>query len=109
VLLRLGAIIAQAEGAGALARRAQRAATKQLNPKAAQRLRAQPLAAASRVNARNAALTIATEGLRWVAGSDGGELAGLEQKIDLPAIYRAQGGLLSDMAVVADALYGRKR
>jgi hypothetical protein len=44
-----------------------------------------------------------------VAGSDGGELAGLEQKIDLPAIYRAQGGLLSDMAVVADALYGRKR
>src|ERR1039458_8857017 len=66
VLMRLGALIAQAEGAAAVARRAQRAATKQLNLKAARRLRAEPLAAASRVNARNVALTIATEAVRWV-------------------------------------------
>ena len=40
ILLRLGALIAQAEGAAALARRAQRAADKQLHPKASRRLRA---------------------------------------------------------------------
>src|SRR4051812_32969266 len=44
VLLRLGALIAQAEGAAALARRAQRAADKQLHPKAAKTFRAAALA-----------------------------------------------------------------
>ena len=52
MLLRLGELIAQAEGAAALARRAQRAAVKQLNPKAARGLRADALAAVSRVFAR---------------------------------------------------------
>ena len=108
ILLRLGALIALAEGAGALATRAQRAETKQLHPKASKRLRADALAAASRVNARGAALTIATDGLRWVAGADGGELGGLEQRLDLPSIYRAQGGLLADLQTVAVAIYGRK-
>ena len=69
--MRLGALIAQAEGAAALARRAQRAADKQLNPKGSRRLRAGALAAASRVYARGAALAVATEGVRWVAGADG--------------------------------------
>jgi alkylation response protein AidB-like acyl-CoA dehydrogenase len=109
ILLRLGALIAQAEGAGALARRAQRAATKELHPKAARGLRPKALAAASRVNARGAALTIATEGVRWVAGADGGELDELERRLDLPAIQRAQGGLLADLQAVADAIYARKR
>src|ERR1035437_108260 len=109
VLMRLGALIAQAEGAAAVARRAQRAATKQLSLKAARRLRAEPLAAASRVNARNVALTIATEAVRWVVGADGGELGGLAQRLGLASIYRAQGGLLSDLATVADAIYARKR
>ena len=45
VLLRLGELIAQAEGAAALARRAQRAAAKQLHPKAIAGLRATALAA----------------------------------------------------------------
>jgi alkylation response protein AidB-like acyl-CoA dehydrogenase len=109
VLLRLGALMAQAEGAAALARRAQRAATKQLHPKAVRGLRADPLAAVSRVNARGAALTIATEAVRLVAGSDGGELGGLEQGLGLAAIQRAQGGLLADMQTVTDAIYARKR
>ena len=52
VLLRLGLLIALAEGAAAFARRAQRAAAKQLHPKAVRSLRAKPLAAASRVYAR---------------------------------------------------------
>jgi len=109
VLLRIGALIAQAEGAEALARRAQRAAAKDLNPKAARGLRPEALAAASRVNARNAALTIATEAVRLVAGADGGELGGLDQQLDLTSIYRAQGGLLADLQTVTEALYARRR
>src|SRR3954469_24512846 len=52
ILFRLGALIAQAEGAAALARRARRAATRQLHPKAVKSLRAPALAAVSRVYAR---------------------------------------------------------
>lgn len=108
VLLRLGALIAWTEGAAAMARRAQRAAIKKLDPKANARLRAQPLAAASRVNARTVALNVATEGIRLVSGSDV-TADDLPQRFDLAAIYAAQAGLMSDMATVADALYGRKR
>src|SRR4051794_19446994 len=97
VLLRLGALIARAEGAAAFARRAQRAAAKQLHPKAVKSLRAPALAAASRVYARDAALTIATEAVRLVAGADGGELGDFDQRLGLSAIHRAQGGLLADM------------
>jgi alkylation response protein AidB-like acyl-CoA dehydrogenase len=109
ILMRLGALIAQAEGAAALSRRAQRAAAKQLNPKAARGLRADALAAVSRVNARGAALTVATEAVRWVAGADGGDLSGLEQSLDLTAVHRSQGGLLADLQTVTDAIYARKR
>ena len=109
ILMRLGALIAAAEGAGSLARRAQRAAAKQLHPKAAKGLRAPALAAASRVNARGAAMTIATEAIRWVASADGGELDGFDQRLNLASIHRAQGGLLADMQIVAEALYARRR
>jgi alkylation response protein AidB-like acyl-CoA dehydrogenase len=108
ILLRLGALIAQAEGAAALARRAQRAADKQLNPKASKRLKARPLAAASRVYARGAALAIATEGVHLVAGADGG-LGEFEQRLDLAPIHRAQGGLFADLGEVKEAVYGRMR
>src|SRR5512133_843475 len=86
ILLRLGALIAQGEGAAALARRAQRAADKQLNAKASRRLRAGALAAMSRVYARGAALAIATEAVHWVAGADG-ELGELEKRLDLASIH----------------------
>ncbi len=109
ILLRLGALIAQVEGAAALARRAQRAAAKQLHPKADRGLRPDALAAASRVNARDAALTIATEAVRWVSGADGGELGDLEQRLDLASIHRSQSGLLADLQMVAEAIYARKR
>jgi hypothetical protein len=106
--MRLGALIAEAEGAAALARRAQRAADKQLNPKGSRRLRAGALAAASRVSARGAALAIATEGVRWVAGADG-KLSELEERLDLASIHRAQAGLLADLGTVTEAVYGRMR
>ena len=109
ILMRLGALVAQAEGAGAFARRAQRAAAKQLHPKAAKGLRAPALAAASRVNARDVALTIATQAIRWVAAADGGEIGDFEQRLALGSIHRAQGGLLADLQTVSEALYARKR
>jgi alkylation response protein AidB-like acyl-CoA dehydrogenase len=109
VLMRLGALAAEAEGAAALARRAARAADRQLNPKASRQLRAEALAAASRVNARSAALRIGTEAIRWVTGSDAGDLDGFDARLGLPAIHRAQAGLLDDLAQVADALYRHRR
>ncbi len=108
VLLRLGALIAQVEGAAALARRAQRAADKDLNPKASRRLRAGALAAASRVYARGAALEVAGEAVRWVAGADA-DLGELTPRLGLDAIHDAQGGLLADLDAVRDAVYGRMR
>jgi alkylation response protein AidB-like acyl-CoA dehydrogenase len=108
ILMRLGALIAQGEGAAALARRAQRAADKQLNPKGSRRLRAGALAAASRVYARGAALVIATEAVRCVAGADG-KLSEFEQRLDLASIHRAQGGLMADLEAVREAVYGRMR
>ncbi len=109
ILLQLGALIARAEGAEALTRRAHRAAAKQLHVKASRRLRADALAAAARVNARNAAMAIATDAVRWVAGADGGDLGDLEQRLNLAAIHRAQGGLMADLQTVATAVYGRMR
>jgi hypothetical protein len=82
LLCRLGSMIAQVEGAAALVRRSARASTGQLHPKARERLNADSLTAVSRVNARNVALTVATAAARWVAGADGGELGGLEQRLD---------------------------
>jgi len=109
ILFRLGALIAQAEGADALAKRAAQAAAKQLHPKGSKRLRPDALAAASRVNARNVALTVAAEAVRLVAGADGGELGELEQRLDLGSIHRAQGGLMADLQEVTTAVYGRMR
>ena len=62
-----------------------------------QSARAGAVAAASRVNARNVAMTVATESIRWVGGADGGVVGDLEQRLGLAAIYRAQGGLLADL------------
>ena len=81
-----------------------------LNEKANRRFDATALAALSRIFAREAALKVAEEGLRWVVGAGGvneGEIAAFETSLGLPAIHRAQAGLISDMDYVADVLYGR--
>jgi alkylation response protein AidB-like acyl-CoA dehydrogenase len=108
VALRLGELIAWAEGAGSLARRAARAAEGRLPAKADRRFDPAALATLSRLFAREAALKVATEGLRWVCGSPGGaEASQLAAALGLSAIERAQAGLLADMDRAADALYGR--
>jgi hypothetical protein len=74
------------------------------------RFGAPALAALARIFAREAAMKVAEEGLRWICGGDGvgdSEMAAFEASIGLPAIHRAQAGLLTDMDYVADVLYGR--
>jgi alkylation response protein AidB-like acyl-CoA dehydrogenase len=110
LLLRLGELTAYAECAGSLCRRAALSSEGKLNEKANRRFDANALAAISRIFARDAALKVAEEGLRWVIGAGGisdAELAGFETNVGLPAIHRAQSGLIADMDHVADVLYGR--
>ena len=110
ILLRLGELIAYAECAGSLARRASLLAENKLNEKASRRFDATALAAVSRIFAREAALKVAEDGLRWVVGAGGvsdAELATFETTLGMPAIHRAQAGLISDMDYVADVLYSR--
>src|SRR5271166_6013166 len=110
ILLRLGELISYAECAGSLARRAALLSEGKLNEKANRRFDVTALAAISRVFAREAALKVGEEGLRWVIGAGGitdAEIAGFETSLGLPAIHRAQTGLISDMDYIADVLYGR--
>ncbi|HSD76496.1 MAG TPA: acyl-CoA dehydrogenase family protein, partial [Solirubrobacteraceae bacterium] len=107
LLFRLGALAAQAEGAAALVRRAARFAENAAHPKAPHRFDAAALATLARANARDAALTVATEGVRLVAGADGGDVAALATRMSLPAIQASQAGLITDLDAVADAVYGR--
>ncbi len=110
ILLRLGELIAYAECAGSLSRRAALLAERKLHEKANRRFDATALAAISRVFARDAALKVAEDGLRWVVGAGGvsdSEIAALEASLGLPAIHRAQSGLISDLDYIADVLYSR--
>ena len=110
VLLRLGELIAFAESAGCLARRAARLADGKGNEKAPHRFDAAALAAMSRNFAREAALRVAQDGLRLVIGANGVDDAGtsgLETGLGLAAIYRAQAGSIADSDYIADVLYER--
>jgi alkylation response protein AidB-like acyl-CoA dehydrogenase len=108
VLLRLGELIAHAESAAALARRAVSAAEGRLPEKADTRFGAAGLAAISRVVAREAALKVAEEGVRWVSGaSEPAAAAALAATLPLDRVRVAQTGLLADMDAVADLLYDR--
>jgi alkylation response protein AidB-like acyl-CoA dehydrogenase len=110
ILLRLGELIAYAESAGCLARRAARLAEGKLNEKANGRFDATALATLSRIFAREAALKAGEEGLRWVSGAGGVDdsaMPAFEASLGLPAIHRAQAGLISDMDFIADVVYDR--
>jgi len=110
ILLRLGEWIAYAECSGCLARRAARSAEGKLHEKASGRFDADGVAALSRVFAREAALKVAEEGLRWMIGAGGvgaGETVSFETSLQLTAVHVAQAGLISDMDHIADVLYAR--
>ncbi|HEV3276532.1 MAG TPA: acyl-CoA dehydrogenase family protein [Terriglobia bacterium] len=110
ILLRLGELAAYAECAGSLARRASLMAEGKLNEKASQRFDAAALAALARIFGREAALKVGEDGLRWTTGAGGvsdSEMTVFEVALGLPAIHRAQAGLISDMDYIGDVLYGR--
>jgi alkylation response protein AidB-like acyl-CoA dehydrogenase len=110
ILLRLGELIAYAECAAVLAKRAAAAEENKLHDKASKRFDATALAAISRIFARDAASKVGDEGLRWIAAAGGvteAELSALQTTLNTPAIYRAQLGMIADMDYVADVLYNR--
>ena len=107
VLLRLGEWVAWTECAGALARRAGRALAGELPDKCDRRFEPAALAAISRVFAREAAMKVATDGLRWVHGGSPNVDAGLAERTGLAGVLAAQHGLIDDMNTVAAAVYGR--
>ena len=108
ILLRLGELVAHAECAAALARRAVAAAEGSLPDKADTRFDAAGLAAISRVFARQAALKVAEEGVRWVCGAaEPGVSAAFIAALPLDAVHAAQAGLVADMDAVADVIYDR--
>jgi alkylation response protein AidB-like acyl-CoA dehydrogenase len=107
VLLRLGELIAYAESSGALARKAARALRGDLHAKADRRFDADGLALISRVFAREAALKVATDGLRWLAGAGAEDTDELLKNVTFDRAIHAQAGLVADMDAVADLLYGR--
>ncbi len=59
--------------------------------------------AMARIHAREAALKIATDGLRWAIGA-GQSDPNLAESLNLPGIYAAQAGLIEDMDFVAKKL-----
>jgi alkylation response protein AidB-like acyl-CoA dehydrogenase len=116
ILFRLGELASVVEGAGATARRAAAALEDTLPEKTDRRFAPAATAAISRVNARDAALRVAQEGLRWVAGgvaaggADAAALgASLVGRLRLDDVRAAQAGLIADMDAIADALYDRDR
>jgi len=110
VLFRLGELIAYVEGSRAMSRRAALAAQESLAEKAHRRFDASALAAISRVYAREAALKVGTDGLRWVCGAQGGtDTQAFAEKLNLSSIHAAQAGLPDDMDYVADVVYNRRQ
>ncbi len=110
ILFRLGELIAYAECSGSLARHAARAAEGALNEKTNARFSPKALATMSRIFAREAGIKLAAEGMRWVVGAAGlqsKDVSDLENKLSLAALHRAQAGLVQDMDMAADHLYGR--
>ena len=110
ILFRLGELITYAEAAACFARRAARAAEARLHEKANDRFSPEVLEALARVFAREAAMKMTQDGLRWVVGSaqmSAAEISSLEAILKLPDAYRAQAGLISDLDLISDHLYKR--
>ena len=59
--------------------------------------------AMARIHARDAALKVAADGLRWTTGA-GQTDPNLADSLNFPEIYQAQAGLVADMDFVAAAL-----
>jgi len=109
VLFRIGHLVALAEGAAAMSRQAARSLSGALHAKSGSRLEPEALATAARINGRDVALTVATEGIRWVIGGAGDSFdpRGLTDAVALSAIAACQAGQIEDLDRLADHLYRR--
>lgn len=94
MLFRLGELIAYAETAAIFAERAVKC------PTSAIALEPSTLQAMARIHARDAALKVANDGLRWAIGA-GQTDANLAASLNMTAIFQAQVGLVEDMNTVA--------
>ncbi|MBE1495761.1 alkylation response protein AidB-like acyl-CoA dehydrogenase [Amycolatopsis lexingtonensis] len=104
VLLRLGELIAYAECAAALCRRA---ALAELPAKADRRFDLAELAVLARVFGREAVLRVATGGLQLVQGSVESPVADLTSALRLAEVAASQAGGLADSDALADILNSR--
>jgi alkylation response protein AidB-like acyl-CoA dehydrogenase len=94
ILFRLGELIAFVESAAIFAERVVDKPTVAIN------LNIPTRQAMSRIFAREAAMRIGCDGLRWVIGA-GQTNPNLANSLNLPAIYAAQDGLFADMDFVS--------
>jgi hypothetical protein len=93
-----------------LARRADRAADGTLNEKADKRFDADALTILSRIYAREAAMKVGQDGLKWILGADtlsSSEIAEFENTLNLSAIYQTQSGQVDDMDSMCKVLYSK--
>jgi alkylation response protein AidB-like acyl-CoA dehydrogenase len=97
VLFRLGELVAYAETAALFAERVAQKPTEAIP------LPVHLRQALSRIYGREAALKVATDGLRWAIGA-GQSDPDLANSLNLPAIYQAQAGLVADMDCAAREL-----
>ena len=97
VLFRLGELIAYAETAAVFSERVLSHPTEAIGLDSAARQ------ALARIHAREAALKVAADGLRWTVGA-GQSDPNLADSLNLHAIYAAQAGLVEDMNTARDRL-----
>ncbi|MFQ5436366.1 MAG: acyl-CoA dehydrogenase family protein, partial [Anaerolineae bacterium] len=97
ILFRLGELIAYAETAAIFAERVLKFPTEAI------RLDIPTRQALARIHAREAALKVAADGLRWTVGA-GQNDPNLADSLNLPAIYQAQTGLIADMNMASEQL-----
>ncbi len=97
ILFRLGELIAYAETAAIFSERVLS------HPTEAIPLDTETRQAMARIHAREAALKVAADGLRWTNGA-GQTDPNLADSLNLPAIYNAQKGLVADMDYVRERL-----
>ena len=114
ILFRIGEMAALVEAAASMSRRAAAAAAGTLPDKADKRFSPETLAAIARVNAREVALKVSDDGIRWVVGGVGSASGGadtddlaetLAATLRLNEVRAAQAGLIDDMNQIATAIY----
>ena len=112
LLLRLGELIAYAEGAAGLVGRAAESAEGSLDSKADRRMNHETLAILGRICARQAASMVASQGIQWVVGAGGvagpAGVGDLEAALGVARIHQAQAGLMEDLNLAADRIYDRQ-